>query len=127
MVRAALKTASIPEPHNRFTVAPGMVVGRPASNVDMRGDVAVVLASGVRCAEVDLFDDGRIHATVAGHQCPDGVGTKVIRADTGECATVAADRGADSVNDEDFGHNRTLSRLDSAFASRGDQRHREKR
>ena len=36
MARAAVPTASRPEPHSRFTVPPGTVVGRPASSAAMR-------------------------------------------------------------------------------------------
>ena len=32
MARAALAMASMPEPHSRFTVAPGTSTGRPASS-----------------------------------------------------------------------------------------------
>ena len=36
MERAARPTASMPEPHRRFTVVPGTSMGRPASRPDMR-------------------------------------------------------------------------------------------
>ena len=36
MARAALPTASRPEPHSRLMVAPGTSMGRPASSADMR-------------------------------------------------------------------------------------------
>jgi len=36
MARAAATTASMPEPHNRFSVNPGTVSGSPASRADMR-------------------------------------------------------------------------------------------
>ncbi|EDT37509.1 hypothetical protein BamMEX5DRAFT_6715 [Burkholderia ambifaria MEX-5] len=36
IARAAVPTASMPEPHNRFSVVPGTAVGRPASSADMR-------------------------------------------------------------------------------------------
>src|SRR4051812_35499133 len=36
IARLALNAASIPEPHSRFTVAPGIEVGRPASSTAMR-------------------------------------------------------------------------------------------
>jgi hypothetical protein len=36
MARAAVPTASIPEPHSRFTVEPGTPIGSPASSDDMR-------------------------------------------------------------------------------------------
>ena len=36
IARLALKAASMPEPHNRFTVAPGIEVGRPASSTAIR-------------------------------------------------------------------------------------------
>ena len=36
MARAALPTASRPEPHRRLMVAPGTSIGRPASSADMR-------------------------------------------------------------------------------------------
>src|ERR1019366_2870655 len=36
IARAAAETASMLEPHNRFTVVPGTVCGRPASNSAMR-------------------------------------------------------------------------------------------
>ncbi len=36
MARAALPTASSPEPHRRLMVAPGTSIGRPASNAAMR-------------------------------------------------------------------------------------------
>src|SRR5690606_10663622 len=36
MARKAVPTASMPEPHRRFMVVPGTLVGRPASSADMR-------------------------------------------------------------------------------------------
>ncbi len=36
MARAAQAIASIPEPHSRFTVAPGISTGRPASSAAIR-------------------------------------------------------------------------------------------
>ena len=36
MARAALPTASRPEPHRRLMVAPGTAMGRPASSTAMR-------------------------------------------------------------------------------------------
>ena len=36
MARAAMITASMPEPHSRLTVDPGTSLGRPASSSDMR-------------------------------------------------------------------------------------------
>ena len=36
IAREALKTDSKPEPHKRFTVAPGTVVGRPDSRTAIR-------------------------------------------------------------------------------------------
>ncbi len=36
MARAAVPTASSPEPHSRFMVVPGMLSGRPASSAAMR-------------------------------------------------------------------------------------------
>ncbi len=36
MMRAAIATASSPEPHRRFTVAPGTETGSPASSAAMR-------------------------------------------------------------------------------------------
>ncbi|MNP44022.1 hypothetical protein D3C76_1378690 [compost metagenome] len=36
MARAALPTASRPEPHRRLRVVPGTLTGRPASRADMR-------------------------------------------------------------------------------------------
>ena len=36
MARAALAMASIPDPHSRFTVAPGTSTGRPASRTAIR-------------------------------------------------------------------------------------------
>jgi hypothetical protein len=36
MARAALAIASIPDPHSRFTVAPGISTGRPASSTAIR-------------------------------------------------------------------------------------------
>ena len=36
IVRAASATASMPEPHSRFTVAPGTSTGSPASSTAIR-------------------------------------------------------------------------------------------
>ncbi len=36
MARAALPTASMPEPQRRLMVAPGTSIGRPASSADIR-------------------------------------------------------------------------------------------
>jgi len=36
MARAALPTASMPEPHKRLIVEPGTSMGKPASRPDMR-------------------------------------------------------------------------------------------
>ena len=36
IARAAVPTASRPEPHSRLMVAPGTVLGRPASSTAMR-------------------------------------------------------------------------------------------
>jgi hypothetical protein len=36
IARAAVPTASMPEPHRRLIVAPGTSIGSPASSADMR-------------------------------------------------------------------------------------------
>jgi len=36
MARAAMPTASMPEPHKRFTVVPGTSAGKPANKLAMR-------------------------------------------------------------------------------------------
>ena len=50
----------VPEPHSRFTVAPGHRGRQPGQQHRHAGDVAVVLAGLVGVAEVDLVDPGRV-------------------------------------------------------------------
>src|SRR5215212_5006169 len=87
--RAAWATASRPDPHSRFTVAPATV--------------AVVLAGLVSAPEIDVFhltglDTGSLHE---GRECH---GAQVVRPYGAQGAPVASYRGAHATHDPGFLH-----------------------
>ncbi len=100
MARAAVPTASMPEPHRRLMVAPGTSSGRPASSERHAGDVAVVLAGLVGAAVDHVGDRGPVDLRVACHQGLDRDGAEVVGAHRRERAAVAAEGRADGVADE---------------------------
>ena len=113
MARAAMPTASMPDPQRRFTVLPPIDGGQAGEQQGHAGDVAVVLAGLVGAAEDHVLHRFPVHAGVALPQRLQGHGAEVVGADRGEAAGVAADGGADGVADEGVGHgflSRALSR-----------------
>ena len=65
------------------------------------GDVAVVLAGLVRAAEDDVLDQRWVDARAIDDGAQDGCG-EIVRSDSGQRAAVAADRGADGLDDPGF-------------------------
>ena len=103
MARAAVPTASSPEPQSRLIVepAPG---GQPRQEGGHPGHVAVVLARLIGAAVDHLVDRIPIHAAVAVLQDAQGMRGEVVRAHGGERPAIAADRGAGEVADEGVTH-----------------------
>ena len=65
IARAAMPTASMPEPQSRLTVVPGTSTGRPGQQHRHAADVAVVLAGLVGAAEDQVVDLRPVHVRVA--------------------------------------------------------------
>ena len=108
--RAAIATASSPEPHRRFTVTPGTSTGRPASSARHARDVAVVLA-GLVGAAVDHVVDRLPSRRPALRSMSAAIGSAArssVRTPD-ERAAVAADRRADGVADEGLAHRSPVS------------------
>ena len=63
MARAAMITASMPEPHSRLIVVPGHLLGQAGQQQRHARDVAVVLAGLVGAAEDDVVDRLPVDAT----------------------------------------------------------------
>src|SRR6516164_9473601 len=93
--RAAVPTASSPEAHSRFSVTPG------EQQCHAR-DVAVVLASLVGAAVIDLIELLPIDLRVARHQRLDRNCGEIVGTHLGEGAAIATDRCAGCVTDESF-------------------------
>ena len=99
--RLASITASSPDPQSRFTVAPGMVTGSPASSTAIRATLRLSSPGLVGVAEVDLLDGAGVEA---GQPVDDGLhrgGGEVVGPQAGQRAAEAADRRADRVQDVD--------------------------
>ena len=108
MARAAVPTASRPEPQRRLIVAAGTLVGEPGQQQRHAADVAVVLAGLVGAAVIQVVHRLPIHAGIALHQDAQRDGAEVVGADVLQRAGVAADRGADEVADEGLWHDARL-------------------
>ena len=103
IVRAAIATASSPEPHSRLRVTPPELSGSPARSAAMR-EVAVVLPRLVGAAEDHVVELAPVDARVAVDQRLDRDRGEIVGADVRQRAAVAADRRADVVADVGFGH-----------------------
>ncbi len=103
MARAAVMTASMPEPQRRLIVVPGTL--RQAGEQQRHArDIAVVLARLVGAAEDHIVDGVPVDGRVARHQRLQRDGAQIVGAHGGQRAAEAADGGADIVADEGFGH-----------------------
>nr|BFF22916.1 hypothetical protein GCM10025732_08810 [Glycomyces mayteni] len=78
--------------------------GEPGEEDGHAGDVAVVLARAVGVAEDDVPDRRRVEVALARDEPADRLGGQVVGADLRERAAVAADRGADGVEDVGGAH-----------------------
>ena len=79
-------------------------VGKAGEQPGHAREVAIVLAGLVGAAEDDVVELGPVDARVAVDQRADRDRGEVVGADAAERPAVAADRGADGVADEGFGH-----------------------
>ena len=103
IARAALPTASMPEPHSRFIGRAGHGDRQAGEQDRHAADVAVVLARLVGAAEdqvVDLLPATR----VALDQRPQRNRGEVVGANRGQRPAIAADRRPNRVADEGFRH-----------------------
>ena len=96
--------ASMPEPHSRFTVAPGTSTPRPGQQHAHPGHVAVVLAGLVGGAPVHVVDAGRVQPAAAGQQRLQHAWRSGVGPDAGQRAPDLPDRGPAGVDGEDCGH-----------------------
>ena len=83
MARAATEMASRLEPHNRFTVEPGTVCGRPASSSAMRATLRLSSPRLIRASENYVVDCIPIYGGVALDQGLDRNRSKIVSADRG--------------------------------------------
>src|SRR5438105_14344597 len=88
--RAALATASSPEPHRRLTVAPPHLDRKAGEQKRHACHVAVVLASLIGAAEVDVLDFGRRDARPS-HKRLQDEGTKAIGPDNAQGPSLPSD------------------------------------
>ena len=79
MARAAMPTASMPDPHRRLTVVPGTSTGRPASSAAMRATLR--LSSPAWLAQPRITSSSRAQSTA---------GLRSIRARIGTAARSSA-------------------------------------
>ena len=92
--RAAMPTASRPDPQSRLTVPPGTETGRPGQQRGHPGDVAVVLAGLVGAAEQHVVQLGPVHRRQPAAELAEHVGGEVVRPHRRQRAAVPAERGA---------------------------------
>ncbi len=104
IARAAIATASSPEPHSRLRVTPPELSGKPREQAGHAREVAVVLARLVGAAEDHVVELGPIDARIALDQRADRDRGEVVGADVRERAAIAADRRPDVIANEGFGH-----------------------
>ena len=102
--RAAIATASAPEPQRRLTVDPGTVSGRPASSRAIRATLR--LSSPAWLAQPMTTSSTADQSTcgMPGRQGAQRVRGQVVRADGRQGSAVAADRRADAVDEEGLAH-----------------------
>ena len=86
MARAAAITASMPEPHSRLIVVPGIEPRQAGQQQRHARDVAVVLAGLVGAAEDHVVDRLPIDAGIALHQRLQRDGAEIVGADTATSA-----------------------------------------
>ena len=91
----------MPEPHRRFTVAPGIEVGRPASSTAMRATLR--LSSPAWLASPKYTSSTRLELVALGQRAHDGR-RQIVGPRAGQRAAELADRGANGVADEDLRH-----------------------
>ena len=104
IARAASLTASMPDPHSRLTVAPGISTGRAGQQHGHAGHVPVVLARLVRGAPVDVVDGGHVKARGARDEGLEYVRGQVVGADLGQRPLDLADRRPAGIHDEYRAH-----------------------
>jgi hypothetical protein len=91
--------------------------GQPREQSRHARDVAVLLAGAVGVAEVDVVDPRRVDARALDDR-GDRARGQVVRPDAGEHAAVAADRGADSIQNQGFRHRAIVRRVQCAWTAR---------
>ncbi len=106
IARAAVPTASRPDPQRRLIVEPGHRGGQTGEQHGHARDVAVVLPGLVGAAHDAVVEHLPIDAGVTCGQGADRMGGEVVGPDIFQRAGVAADRGAGEVADICFGHGR---------------------
>ena len=120
IARAAVPSASSPEPHRRFTVEPGTSSGKSGEQRRHARDVAVVLAGLVGAAEDHVVHGLPVDPRLRAMQRGDRNGTEVVGSHRRQCATVAAKGSANGVADKGMaGHGSSLfvSRVQSLSSS----------
>ena len=80
IARAAIATASRPDPHSRFSVTPPELSGRPSEQPRHPRKVAIVLARLVGAAEDHVVELSPVDVRVAVDQGPDRDRCKVVGA-----------------------------------------------
>src|SRR5690606_24802594 len=83
---------------------PAGPVGKAGEQRRHPGEVAIVLAGLVGAAEDDVVELVPVDSGIALDQGGDRDGREIVGADMGKRSAVAADRRADGVADEGFGH-----------------------
>ena len=92
-------TASMPEPHSRFTVAPGTVTGKPASRVAIRATLRLSSPAPLASPRYTSSTETGSSARVAVEQRPQRDGGEVVGPHAGQGAAVAAHGRPDGVDD----------------------------
>ena len=82
MARAAVMTASMPEPHSRLMVVPGICLGRPASSSAMRATLRLSSPAWLAQPKMTSSTAPQVERGVALHQRPQRNGAEIVRRDT---------------------------------------------
>ena len=106
------------DPHWRSIGGAGHVLGQAGGQPAGAGDVAGLAADGVDAAEHDVLDRARVDAGAL-DEGAERVGAEVGRVDLAQAAAPAADRRADGVDDEGFGHGGILPQWRSSAETCG--------
>ena len=78
IMRAALATASRPEPHSRLSVAPGTSTRKAGEQRTHPRDIAIVLARLIGAAQNHIVDGARIEPRIAPQQLAQHHGREIV-------------------------------------------------